>query len=365
MAEFAQGPATYARVSVRIDEVFNSIQGFVVRQQGQAAFATSRWRDDAMLHQALNNIKAASQAWAMSCSKLALLISKSPSPEALTSLLEEMLSNIDVVLVVYMQLVDCSLSKPLFGMVSLSLRSQLFHSKEFMEFVSSPSPDYGSISNAAGVIFKMYDQVQDLPMTNKAAYRRFVMEQLTVVKDTMREFQGYVDAAAVGSDGATTTVNQAEEVDEDDDEDDEPYTPHEASVVQICLGSMDCTMQSLKAVLVIMTHVADALTPASTSASTSDAQDRTACESWVGDLCDLVKACENQVTDLGAELYSPFDMSNIRRYNTALCETLGVITRHLSDSRFLPHLNHAHRQQLSELETCHLAVELASRTRLD
>ena len=346
----------YARVASRAHEVFENIQALVVVQQGRPFDEPSRWRDDGQLHQALNNVKAAAQAWSMSCSKLALLVPKSPTAEILSSILDELLAQVDVVMVVFLQLMDCSLSRPLFDAVSSRVRSHVIRGKELLEMAGEASPDFGAISNAASIIFKLYDQIQDLPMTNKAAYRRHVMEQMAVVKDTIREFQGYVDAAASAEQGDNGDDNDEDEDEDEDEDDDEPYTPQEASLVQTCLGSMDCAMLALKAVLVIMTHVADAITP---GADTVDAQDKAACDRWVGALSLLVKDCEDQLTKLGSELYAPFDLDNVRLYHGSLCTTLQRISECLSDSRYSGFLSEAHRTVLADLDTSRLAVQLA------
>ena len=354
MSEF--GGPSYGSLTAKAAAVFEQVQSLVQERSGASGpgfGAASRWRDDALLHQALNNIKAAAQGLAMTCSKLSLLASKSPSPEALASLLGEFEANLDSVALVFTHLTDCSVSAPLFDMISVGVRSQLVRSKEVLEMASGR--DFDGLSNAASVVFKLYDQIQDLPMTNKAAYRRFAMEKLAIVKDTMREFQAYVDAAA-----AATPTNSAaadnEDEDEDEEEDDEPYTFEEASVVQTCLRIMDSASLLLKAALAIMTQVADALTP---NAAVGE-QERAACEAWVGALCLLIKQCEGNVTNLGAELYAPFDHDQIRRYRDELSSTLSQLARDLADERFGGHLSDASRAMIADVEASRVAADLAS-----
>lgn len=356
MASFSavQSPRS---VAVRIQEVFDNVQTVVMRR-GQGHGQGSRWRNDETLQQAINNIKAGSQALAMSCSKLALLLPKAPAPDVLGSLLEELVANTDAIMVVYLQFVDCSVSKPLFDMVSSLVRSQLGRGKEFMDLAASTSPDFGEISNSAGVIFKLYDQVQTLPMTNKAAYRRFTMERLAILNDTISEFTRYV---AVAREGGGTPPRQQGDDEDEDDEDDEPYTMEEVETVEACLRSMECSTQALKLALAAMTHVADLVTPSTSSSPTSVAEsEREACDAWVAELYGLARRTEDNVTDLGAELYAPFDMQKVAEYHAALGATLQELTATLRRPAFASRLSPQLEAELGELDIVRLAISLAA-----
>ena len=327
----------------------------VVMRRGQGRGQGSRWRNDEALQQALNNVKAGSQALAMSCSKLALLLPKAPAPEVLGSLLEELVANTDAIMVVYLQFVDCSVSKPLFDMVSSLVRSQLGRSKEFMDLAASASPDFGEISNSAGVIFKLYDQVQTLPMTNKAAYRRYLMERLAILNDTISEFTRYV--AVAREEGGSALLRQ--QGDDEDEEDDEPYTVEEVATVEACLRSIKCSTQMLKLALAAMTHVADLITPSTFSSSVAESE-REACDAWVAELYGLARRTEDNVTDLGAELYAPFDMQNISEYHAALGATLQELIATLRRPAFASRLSPQFVAELDELDISRLALSLAA-----
>jgi hypothetical protein len=355
MATFSVSPLSPRGVATRLQEVFDNVQTVVMRR-GQGHGQGSRWRNDEALQQALNNVKAGSQALAMSCSKLALLLPKAPAPEVLGSLLEELVANTDAIMVVYLQFVDCSVSKPLFDMVSSLVRSQLGRSKEFMDLAASASPDFGEISNSAGVIFKLYDQVQTLPMTNKAAYRRYLMERLAILNDTISEFTRYV--AVAREEGGSAPLRQQGD-DDEDEEDDEPYTVEEVVTVEACLRSMECSTQMLKLALAAMTHVADLITPSTSSSSVADSE-REACDAWVAEIYGLARRTEDNVTDLGAELYAPFDMQNISEYHAALGATLQELIATLRRPAFASRLSPQFVAELDELDISRLALSLAA-----
>jgi Grap2 and cyclin-D-interacting len=356
MASFS-GPSPRS-VAARIQEVFDNVQT-VVMSRGQGHGQGSRWRNDETLQQAINNIKAGSQAFAMSCSKLALLLPKAPAPDVLGSLLEELVANTDAIMVVYLQFVDCSVSKPLFDMVSSLVRSQLGRGKEFMDLAASASPDFGEISNSAGIIFKLYDQVQTLPMTNKAAYRRFTMERLAILNDTISEFTRYVAVAREGGGAPPRQQGGDEDEDDEDDEDDEPYTFEEVETVEACLRSMECSTQALKLALATMTHVADLVTPSTPSISVAE-NEREACDAWVAELYGLARRTEDNVTDLGAELYAPFDMQKVAEYHAALGATLQELTATLRRPAFASRLSPQLVAELGGLDILRLALSLSA-----
>lgn len=353
MSEFSV--LSYSSCSTRLREAFEGVQTVVIRNLDRPSDSSGYlWRDDAQLHQSLNNIKAAAQALAMTCTKLAMLVSKSPTDEVINSLLKEFVTNVDTMMIVFVQMMDCSVSKPLFEMVSMSVRSQLVRSREFMDFVAQERQDYSVISNAAGIVFKIYDEIQALPMTNKAAYRRFAMEKMNVIKDTIREFKHYVVIArrACDPDSARGITVNDEEIDEDEDDDDEPYTMEEVDIVEPCLRMMECALVALKLALSTMTVVADniSLSPA----ASQDAKRQ--CETWVSNLYAAIKSSEDTITDLGAELYPPIANDKISTFKSDLTATLSRLATLLNSEQYTPLLSDSIRAQLAELDVTRLGL---------
>jgi hypothetical protein len=198
-------------------------------------------------------------------------------------------------------------------------------------------------------------------MTNKAAYRRFTMERLAILNDTISEFTRYVAVAREG--GGTPPRQQGDDEDEDDedDEDDEPYTMEEVETVEACLRSMECSTQALKLALAAMTHVADLVTPSTSSSSTSVAEsEREACDAWVAELYGLARRTEDNVTDLGAELYAPFDMQKVAEYHAALGATLEELTATLRRPAFASRLSPQLVAELGGLDILRLALSLSA-----
>ena len=387
-----------SRIVVRVDQVLENMNAFV-RKKCEATGPTGTvdgaaaeergctWRDDADMQKRLSNVKAASQAFAMSCSKLALLARQQPSPEASQSLDDELLASADILLVCFLQAADCSICPPLFYHVQQLLRSQLLTAKEFMEALCQEPTDFDAISNGAAVVFKIYDKVQLLPMTNKAAYRRFLMEKMSLVKDTIVEFEGCVREAGEQAEGNGETCEEGggesfgeagegggdvrngsgsvevrdDHDDEDGDEEEAPYTPKEVATAESCLHLVRCAFDALKTCLAVMTHVADLHSPSAAESSgaagagtaavfacTDSA--RAVCEAWVAQLYIYVKATEGGVTDLGAELYSPFDAAQILEYYDVLGATLAALCRSLGRDDYQELLSDDMRRQLGVLE---------------
>lgn len=360
-----------AAVAIRITQVLENITALVrqARERERPAGTGAPWRDDSELQRRMGNVKAASQAFAMSCSKLAFLASRQPSSEALQSLEEELVASTDVVMMSFLQVSDCAICQPLFYQVQQLIRSQLLTAKEFVDAMGTEVVDYEAVSNGAGVVFKIYDKVQLLPMTNKAAYRRFIMERMSLVKDSVLEFERYVseaEAEAEAGEGAAgnrvTVEDQEEGEEEDEEEDDEPYTPQEAATASSCLHLLRCALDTMRTCLAIMTLVADAQCPGGATAGnsgdtvfdltpvTATPESKAACEKWVAELCTLVRATETGVTDLGAELYSPFDEGKIEAYYNALSATLALQCSVLRRAEYQALLPEDMAHQLGSLE---------------
>lgn len=366
-------PSSSSAVATRITQVLENITALVRQareREGEDRGGSRRregtpWRDDPVLQGRMSNVKAASQAFAMSCSKLAFLASRQPSVEALQSLEEELVASTDVVMMSFLQVSDCAICQPLFYQVQQLLRSQLLTAKEFVDAMGVDVVDYDAVSNGAGVVFKIYDKVQLLPMTNKAAYRRFIMEKMSLVKDSVLEFERYVSEAEAGGDAGGNRVqveDQEDDDDDDDDEDDVPYTAKEAATASSCLHLLRCALDALRTCLAVMTLVADAQCPAGGAANnsgesvfvaltTAALESKAACEEWVAELCALVRETEAGVTDLGAELYSPFDEVKIEAYYNTLGTTLALQCSTLRREEYQSLLPGDVAQQLAALNT--------------
>ena len=225
--------------------------------------------------------------------------------------------------------------------------------------------NFTNINSATGMVWKLCEELQNLPMTNKAAYRRVFLDKIVVLKDTIREFGEYIEEAKAAAALATEAPNAGgvvvsvdDEDDGEDDDEDECYTPEQTAVAEGCMLLVGATMNAIKIGLGAMTLVADSWCPAAGASTAAgyvaggsevgdvktvpvnelasvfattlsmseppalhlvdqsskgrDAEDRKmVCGRWVSNLTSHVGGLESAVIDLGAELYPPFDAAII------------------------------------------------------
>lgn len=177
-------------------------------------------------------------------------------------------------------------------------------------------------------------------------------QKISTVKDTIREFEGYLNTSKSRLDGMMGRLdigdnnivdvmnvddklglndNEEEEEDEDDMEDDETtYLDSEYSIVEQSISLMETTQDALKTGLAVMTVIADMFSRANDSQSQCDAalsssnlSEETSspmidtkvasetqtggysCNLWVSEISRLSQLIESAITDFGAELYPP------------------------------------------------------------
>ena len=212
------------------------------------------------------------------------------------------------------------------------------------------------------MIDKIAEELQKLPLVNKAAYRRFVLEKCLVMKETLDEFQGYVTSAKESwqeseeNDGVTSQMNQLkvedvdeEEGDEDDDEDEEDdereYTKDEVSVVEPAVALIQLALDTSKCSLNTMTIIADKIVAnhLQSASSNTDVEVEVdenelvkACQLWVANISATVASMESNVIDFGAELYPPIDIeinSKFQQQRQLLLQDIQVSMQLLQDTR--------------------------------
>lgn len=160
---------------------------------------------------------------------------------------------------------------------------------------------------AAGMVLQLSEDLQKIPITNKVAYRRCIMEKCITVKETIEEFQGYLAEREAHLNGEVTAAETQEEDDEDDDEEDDnderDYSAEEADSVRRCLLLMTCGQDMLKAALQAITAVGDGVL-----ANDADQFLIEEAYCWIAQLTQAVHLIEVDCNDLGAELYPPVDI---------------------------------------------------------
>jgi actin-related protein len=139
------------------------------------------------------------------------------------------------------------------------------------------------------------------------------------IKETKDEFEGYLQEAKQGKqdEGEKEKNEEEEDKEEDDpyeDEDNEEveYSPEEVSLVEKCVLLFSEVINFLKTTMKIITDTADAL-PHTTEEEQAQVKE---CQQWIAQVEKSSQELENQVVDLGAELYPPIDCES--EYSPAL-----------------------------------------------
>jgi actin-related protein len=138
------------------------------------------------------------------------------------------------------------------------------------------------------------------------------------IKETKDEFEGYLqEAKQEKQDDGEKEKNDEDDDEEDDDYEDEDneeveYSPEEVSLVEKCVLLFNEVINFLKTTMKIITDTSDAL-PHTTEEEQTQVKE---CQQWIAQVERSSQELENQVVDLGAELYPPIDCES--EYSPAL-----------------------------------------------
>ena len=222
------------------------------------------WRQDTNLQSYLSDLKSHSHSIAQSCIKVGILATD-PTVD-LVPIYIEISHHTTNLQSVYLQLLDQSLSQCLFEWVSGSVRELFIQVKALVEHIKNNS---SGISYTAGLISRIHDEsIQKLPLSNKVAFRRYIMLCCGVVKETIAEFRTYIDKSQKRIEDASLSLEAEthDVVDADDDGDDEEEeesceysSEKEIAVASVCVDLMTVSQETLKLSLETITTVSDAV----------------------------------------------------------------------------------------------------------
>lgn len=272
------------------------------------------WRGDSMLEMYINDLKAKAKGLSTSCTKYTMLSFSSQSEIILESISNEVLDNIQALVPIYLQITDCAIGKPFLKVVFTSVREEIVCTMNLLTLLQNKKED--EIKSATGLVWAANEAIQNLPTTNRTAYRRLCMEYIGVLKDTIREFQEALDGAKDISAPVKVDVNEDDER-EFDEEEDELYSVVDIGTLGACLSLMSVVYDSCRQGLDIMTKVADI---ADSLVDDSELATSDACRVWVALVVDATEKLQNFVIDLGSELYPPIDFEQTRHFFVLLHE---------------------------------------------
>lgn len=168
--------------------------------------------------------------------------------------------------------------------------------------------------NVAGMVLQLSEDLQKMPITNKIAFRRLIMEKCLAVKETVTEFQGYLDEREANCSFKDINIELADEPenggdddenDEGDEEDERDYTEEEAKVVQKCVQVMMIAQELMKLSLSVVTSIGDAVLTG------TDTSVYPACFGHLARIIQAVEVIETDITELGIELYPPVEIIDL------------------------------------------------------
>ena len=136
------------------------------------------WIKDRELQARLVTLKSSADVLSKATTRLTLVVSKDTSEQNVTCIASEMVNNVTMLMNSYLAVISCRVGNPLFHVISRGVRGELLQLLDLVLLLSKDEP--GNARNSrTGMVWKTSDYIQQLPLSNKAAYRRFVMERIT------------------------------------------------------------------------------------------------------------------------------------------------------------------------------------------
>jgi len=329
-------------------------QDTLLRQNIFAVVRVGAWRDDSTLKIIISDFKKQSQIVSQSFVKLALLISPSSDFESniMKSIFDEVREQLQLLLNIYWRCLECSLAICFFDYLSQATRSLFDQIQQLLEII--PSKDKPSINYITGMITKIVENIEKLPSVNKTAYRRYLMEKCLTVKETVEEFDGYLQSSltngmnALGLDGEAGEKEKDDDADDEDDdeeddegdddgEDEREYTKDEFDIVSKQVEVFKITLELIKLSMNMITEVGDRINDEAANVTAEDTLQRkkwqTESDQWIATVVRQVGVIEGALIDAGAELYPPVraDDDGFQLASETLLSQVTVLCTKLSD----------------------------------
>jgi hypothetical protein len=301
------------------------------------------WRADDIMQNRLIELKKVTVLLSESCTKLAILIVKKLSNEVIDSIVIEIKKYIELLYVGFIELQQCLLCDPLFYLIKQETVCILVQIKDFIDYIIANNFD-NSVNILAGMISERSDSMQKFPMSNKAAYRRSILECISVTKDTVQEFETYIQESNDNdNNGDDNNGNDNDDNDDNDEmdfgDDDVNYSSTEIITVSKCLSLIKSSLECMKVALAVMTCVGDNVTNSKLQRDTTTTTNTTntgdivvndldkpllemQCDEWIVKVHRSCKLLDSSVLNLGGELYPPVTVEDIDDLYIELSTTL-------------------------------------------
>ena len=155
-----------------------------------------------------------------------------------------------------------------------------------------------------GMVWESNDSIQALPTSNEAMYKEVMLQNISGVKETCKEFNGYLEEyKALTADGKTIDPKLYEE----DEEGNMQYMPYEVEIVSKCLALLRACKNSLEVGYVTITLIGSDTSTNVSSSSDGVIEMTSDIMKWISRVVPQYRQLETGVVDLANELYPRID----------------------------------------------------------
>lgn len=324
------------------------------------------WKDNNYKNKILK-LKQVASAIADITSKYAMLVQLKPSHDSLQALLSEYAGYILNLVLSYMEVIDCMVGKPLCKIITNVCILLLHRIKELM--MSSCNNTFTHLHSCTGIIWQACKDIDNIPNSNKIAYRRDILERISSINEVLQEFQSYlasssnkilhsnnsdvndyttIDDITAGVDvdaliaGSGNSDGFGDDMYDNNDDGCEYNNIEDVTYVSKCLISIGTAADVLKSTLLVLTFIADSvysstdtntifsnmsISSSSTGTASTGSNSSTnalvdKCNKWIIDISHLSVSISNIVVDFGSELYVPIDKETAYNYHRELIDNL-------------------------------------------
>ena len=310
-----------------MEKVFSEASGLIIFQldRVETAIITTPTRlkggcrKDHMVSKYVEDIKEVAEVVNACSTKLTLVRKATPNDNVsnYVEICSEFTGGLSYLVDRFLSLENIDISKPLFKIVAYAVKGLLLQANALVVKLGEVDV-HDDLAAETGKVWNACENIKKLPVANRIAYRREIIESCGVVKDTKEEFEGYLlKSDDVGQNANKEDDDDADndDVDDDDyDDDDEEvkYNQTEKIVVKKCVDLIDAAFKVIKIFLENMPNYKDDI---ENIASIKENMDK----------------LEKLSVDTASELYPPIDATKLQEQSQLLFKAIKALTMLLAE----------------------------------
>ena len=278
------------------------------------------WVADKQLTMQLENLVHAAEAISNSARKLVLVLSAGSTVDdpAARSICSEFGQLNENAMAVLLDVETAGAGGPLWSEAVQAIEGVCVAAIELVNTILHHGVHSLKVAPVTGVIWDAAEKFKRVPKSNRIAYRRSLMLQSSLVRDTIDEFQAIVDATPLKSPSVDTTekpsdpsgVDDAEDLEFEDFGIEEQYEPESLPLVSICLDSLKMLRATLKTAMDTMDIIAS-VSGHDVTGSGSEHQSSLWGMKQIAKLWFSCKQAVDSATNFGAALYPPLEPEEV------------------------------------------------------